>query len=161
MAQDWPKCKHWFQWQSVASLSLLCHCANPLPLEKIKFPRQVLFMNADRIHIWIYFDGSKQAVGPSVIIQNFLPDGTVVSRLLCNKSRLCTAQTGSTAPRAELTACLISSRVYSLIKDQLREFLEQFQGKVTFLYLRGQSYCSPPDKEAGLLIQDLCRLQNS
>ena len=37
LAQDWQKCKHWFQWQSIASLLVLCHCANanatPLPLE--------------------------------------------------------------------------------------------------------------------------------
>ena len=37
LAQDWQKCKHWFQWQSIASLLVLCHCVNanatPLPLE--------------------------------------------------------------------------------------------------------------------------------
>ena len=37
LAQDWQKCKHWFQWQSMASLLIVCHCANanatPLPLE--------------------------------------------------------------------------------------------------------------------------------
>ena len=54
-------------------------------LETIEFPRKVLFMNAEQIHIWIYFDGFNQAMGVSVVIQNVLPTGQVISRLLCNK----------------------------------------------------------------------------
>ena len=40
VAQDWPKCWHWFQWQSAASLSMLCHCANPLSLESFNLQWQ-------------------------------------------------------------------------------------------------------------------------
>ena len=41
----------------------------------------------------------------------------------------------NTAPRSELCACLVSSRIYCLIQEQLQTFLEQFEGKVHFQIL--------------------------
>ena len=38
----------------------------------------------------------------------------------------------NTAPRSELCSCLVSSRVYCLIKEQLASFLAEFKGKVSF-----------------------------
>ena len=58
-------------------------------IEEIQFPRKILYMNAASIKIKILFHGSKPCIGVCVVIQNTLPNGQVIIRFLCNKSRLC------------------------------------------------------------------------
>ena len=77
------------------------------------------------------FDGSKDIVGISVVLRSTLPNKKVIYRFLCNKTKL-VADDVTTAPRSELTACLVSSRVYSLIKEELRTFLAEFKGNISF-----------------------------
>ena len=100
-------------------------------MENIEFPRKVVFSSAKSIKFMIYFDGAKSAVGVSVIVKSTFLDGTVRYRLLCNKSKL-TGSDVNTAPRSELCACLISTRIYSLIKQELKTFLSAYEGTVSF-----------------------------
>ena len=41
----------------------------------------------------------------------------------------------NTAPRSELCACLVSTRLYILIMEQLKDFLSVFKGEVEFQIL--------------------------
>ena len=100
-------------------------------METIEFARKVVFAEAEEIRFKIFFDGSKDLVGISVVVRSTLPNKKVIYRLLCNKSKL-VADDVTTAPRSELTACLVSSRVYSLIKEELRTFLAEYKGKISF-----------------------------
>jgi hypothetical protein len=86
----------------IEALGLIIH------LDKIQFTRKSIFMEAKEIKFKVYFDGSKQCIGVSVIVKNTLPNGEVIYRLLCNKSKIC-SESINTAPRSELTACLVST----------------------------------------------------
>ena len=66
-----------------------------------------------------------------MVVRSTLPNKKVIYRLLCNKSKL-VADDVTTAPRSELTACLVSSRVSSLIKEELGTFLAEFKGNISF-----------------------------
>ena len=79
----------------------------------------------------IYFDGSLQAIGVSVVCLSELPNGQKIYRLLCNKGKIL-GNDVNTAPRSELCACLVSTRVYTLIMEQLKDFLENFKGCLAF-----------------------------
>ena len=87
-------------------------------MDKIQFTRKAVFMDAAKIKFKVYFDGSKQCIGVSAVVKNVLPNGKVIYRLLCNKSKIC-GEDINTAPRSELTACLVITRVYILIKEEL------------------------------------------
>ena len=100
-------------------------------MENIQIQRKALFAESTHIKFKLFFDGSKQAVGVSVLVQNILPNNEAVTRLLCNKAKLC-SDSINTAPRSEITACVISTRVKILICEQLAEFLSQFSGQVSF-----------------------------
>ena len=80
-------------------------------MENIQIQRKALFAESTHIKFKIFFDGSKQAVGVSVLVQNILPNGEAVTRLLCNKAKLC-SDSINTAPRSELTACLSENTTY-------------------------------------------------
>ena len=95
-------------------------------LFQIQFQRKAAFSEAKAIKFKIYFDGSKQGIGVSVVVRNTLPNDKVINRLL--ESRL-VGEDVNTAPRSELCACLISTRVYSLITEQLQTFLKEFKGQ--------------------------------
>ena len=82
----------------------------------------------------IHLDGSKSGVGISVVVKSVLPNDEEIFRLLCNKCKL-VGDDVKTAPRSELYACRISTKIYCLIKEQLQTFLEQFTGKVSFQIL--------------------------
>ena len=92
-------------------------------MEKVKFQRKVVFLEAKNVTFKIYFDGSKSGIGVSVVVKSVLPNDEKIFRLLCNKSKLM-GDDVNTAPRSELCACLVSSRIYCLIKEQLQTFLE-------------------------------------
>jgi hypothetical protein len=97
----------------IEALGLIIH------LDNIQFSRKSIFMEAKKFKA--YFDGSKQCIGVSVIVKNTLPNGEVIFRLLCNKSKIC-SESINTAPRSELTAALVSTQVYTLVKEELSEF---------------------------------------
>ena len=103
-------------------------------MEQVEFQRKAVFIQAKEIVFKIYFDGSKEGIGVSVLVKSILPNDEEIFRLLCNKSKL-VGDSVNTAPRSELCACLVSSRIYSLIQEQLQTFLEQFKGKVNFQIL--------------------------
>ena len=81
----------------------------PWQMERVQFARKTAFSEAKAIKFKIYFDGSKQGIGVSVVVKNTLPNDKVINRLLCNKSRL-VGEDVNTAPRSELCACLIMYR---------------------------------------------------
>ena len=101
---------------------------------KGEIPKISGLSRSQKCHIQIYFDGSKSGIGVSVVVKSVLPNNEKIFRLLCNKSKLL-GDDVHTAPRSELCACLVSSRMYCLIKEQLQTFLEQFTGKVSFQIL--------------------------
>ena len=68
------------------------------------------------------------------MVKSVLPNDEKIFRLLCNKSKL-VGDDVNTAPCIDLCKCLISTRIYCLIKEQLQTFLEQFTGKVSFQIL--------------------------
>ena len=88
-----------------------------LTLHEIMFPRRAMYLEGKLIEFALFFDGSPtEHVGVSVIVRNVFRDGTELCRLLLTKAKL----GGSdilTAPRAELMACLMSTRLYVLIKS--------------------------------------------
>ena len=94
----------------------------------------MVFLEAKNVTFKIYFDRSKSGIGVSVVVKSVLPNDEKIFRLLCNKSKLVQDDV-NTAPRSELCVCLVSSRIYCLIKEQLQTFLEQFTGKVSFQIL--------------------------
>ena len=102
--------------------------------EKVQFQRKAAFSEAKAIKFQIYFDGSKQGRGVSVVVRNTLTNDKVINRLLLYKRRL-VGEDDNTAPRSELCACLISPRVYNLITEQLQTFLKEFKGSITFQIL--------------------------
>ena len=81
-------------------------------IKTLEFERKVVFAEAEEVRFKIFFDGSKDLVGISVVVRSTLPNKKVIYRLLFNKSKL-VADDVTTAPRSELTACLVSSRVYN------------------------------------------------
>ena len=112
-----------------------------LTLNQVMFPRRAMFLESKLIEFCLYFDGSPtEHCGVSVLVRNVFHDGTELCRLLLTKARL----GGSdilTAPRAELLACLMSTRLYLLIKDYLSSFLAVFRGKVVFSINGDSSIC--------------------
>ena len=97
-------------------------------IENVQFHRKAIFPEANKVTFKIYFDGSLQAIGVSVVCLSELPNGQKIYRLLCNKGKIL-GNYVNTAPRSELCACLISTRVYTLIMEQLKDFLENFKGE--------------------------------
>ena len=112
-----------------------------LTLNQVMFPRQAMFITAKLIEFALFFDGSPtEHCGVSVIVRNVFGDGTELCRLLLTKAKL----VGSdilTAPRAELMACLMSTRLYILIKEYLSSFLAVFSGEVVFSINGDSSIC--------------------
>ena len=103
-----------------------------LDLNTILFPRRAVFMEAKIIEFLVFFDGSSNDfVGASVLVRNILESGEEICRILVNKSKL-VGNNILTAPRAEMMACLISSRVYCLVMESLQTFLALYSGKVVF-----------------------------
>lgn len=103
-------------------------------VDKMKFPRRVAFIEAVAIEVLVFFDGSLSGVGVSTVIKNIFKDKPPILRLLKNKSRV-TSQDCNTAPRAELLAALIATRVYDILKYELREFIEEYQGDLKFKFI--------------------------
>ena len=112
-----------------------------LTLNQVMFPRRAMYLEAKLLEFCIFFDGSPtEHCGVSVIVRNVLHDGTEICRLLLTKAKL----GGSdilTAPRAELLACLMSTRLYILIKEYLSSFLAAFRGEVVFSINGDSSIC--------------------
>ena len=100
-------------------------------LEKIQLPRQALFFNAKKITFQIFFDGSLQGIACTVLVKNQFQDGRIVTRLLKNKAKV-TSHDCNTTPRSELLSALISSRLYEILKSELKDFIEEFQGEINF-----------------------------
>ena len=94
-------------------------------MDKIKFHRKALFKEAVKTTFKVYWDGSKSAIGVCVIVKSVLKNGKVIKRLLQNKSKI-NSDGENTAPRSELTACLVSTRVYNIIKSKLKIFLDSY-----------------------------------
>ena len=105
-----------------------------IEIEKIEFERKAIFTEARKLTFKFYFDGSLQGIGVSVVCLSELPNGEKVYRLLCNKAKIL-GNDVTTAPRSELCACLISTRLYILVTEQLRDFLNVFKGEVKFQIL--------------------------
>ena len=103
-------------------------------IEKVQFNRKAIFSESNKITFKIFFDGSLQAIGVSVVCLNELQNGQKIYRLLCNKGKIL-GNDINTAPRSELCACLISTRVYTLITEQLKDFLKTFKGEIAFQIL--------------------------
>ena len=103
-------------------------------IKNVQFQRKAIFPEAKKVTFKFYFDGSLQAIGVSVVCLSELPNGKKIYRLLCNKGKIL-GNDINTAPRSELCACLISTRVYTLIMEQLKDFLENFKGEVAFQIL--------------------------
>ena len=112
-----------------------------LTLNQVMFPRRAMFLESKLIEFCLFFDGSPtEHCGVSVLVRNVFHDETEVCRLLLTKAKL----GGSdilTAPRAELLACLMSTRLYLLIKDYLSSFLAVFRGEVVFSINGDSSIC--------------------
>ena len=68
-----------------------------------------------------------------MVVKSTLPNDKVINRLLCNRSPL-DGEDVNTAPRFELCACLISTRVYCLITEQLQTFLEDLKQVLALKY---------------------------
>ena len=103
-----------------------------LDLNTILFPRRAVFMEAKMIEFLVFFDGSSNDfVGATVMVRNILESGEEICRVLVNKSKL-VGNNILTAPRAEMMACLISSRVYCLVMESLQTFLALYSGRVIF-----------------------------
>ena len=98
-------------------------------IENIQFHRKAIFPESKKVTFKIYFDGSLQAIGVPVLCLSELPNGQKIYRLVCNKGKIL-GNDVNTAPRSELCACLISTRVYTLIMEQLKDFLATFKGEV-------------------------------
>ena len=103
-------------------------------MEKVQFQRKVVFLEAKNIKFMIFFDGLKSGIGVSVVVKSVLPNDENIFRLLCDKSKLLEHDV-NTNPRSKLFACLVSSRIYCLIKEQLQTFLQHYTGKVSFQIL--------------------------
>ena len=103
-------------------------------ISHLKFPRQVAFIEATSIDIITFFDGSLTGVGCSTVIRNTFEDGKVITRVLKNKSKICGKEI-TTAPRAELLACLIASRLHDILRYEIGEFLDNYAGKVTVKFI--------------------------
>ena len=103
-------------------------------IEKVQFERKAIFSEAKKLTFKFYFDGSLQGIGVSVVCSNELPDGQKVYRLLCNKAKIL-GNDVNTAPRSELCAFLVNTRLYILIMKQLKQFLSVFKGEVEFQIL--------------------------
>ena len=102
-----------------------------LKMEEVLFARKVCFIDADRIIVMIYFDGSNTALGVSIYVMNIFSDGQIIVRLLKNKIKLI-PKDANTTPRAELLACLICMRLLKTVESDLKHFFELFKGTVTF-----------------------------
>ena len=57
-------------------------------VDKKRFPRRVAFIEASVLEILVFFDGSLQGVGVSVVIKNIFKDKEPIIRLLKNKSKI-------------------------------------------------------------------------
>ena len=75
-------------------------------IETVEFQWKAVFSEADEVRFKIYFYGSKEMIGISVVVRSNFPNKKVAYRLLCNKSRL-VADDITTAPHSELCACLL------------------------------------------------------
>merc|ERR1711879_631641 len=93
-----------------------------------------VFGDASKLDFIFFFDGSLQGVGVSTVVKNTFEDGTKITRLLKNKSKI-TGTDANTAPRSELLACLLATRVYDLLSYELKDFLDNFKGHVTFKFV--------------------------
>ena len=95
-------------------------------MEKIKFQWKALFKEAEKTIFKIYWDGSKSGIGVCVIVKSVMKNGKVIYRLLQNKSKI-NSDGENTAPRSELTSCLVSTGVYSIMKTELKSWLVHIQ----------------------------------
>ena len=68
-----------------------------------------------------------------MVVKSTLPNDKVINRLLRNRSPL-DGEDVNTAQRFELCACLISTRVYCLITEQLQTFLEDLKQVLALKY---------------------------
>ena len=103
-----------------------------LELNTVLFPRRAVYMEAKLIEFLVFFDGSSNDfVGASVLVRNVFENGEEICRILINKSKL-VGNSILTAPRAEMMACLISSRLYCLVMESLQTFLGLYTGTVVF-----------------------------
>ena len=107
-------------------------------ISKLKFPRQVAFIEATSIEIITYFDGSLTGIGCSTVIKNMFENGKTIIRLLKNKCRVA-GKDITTAPRAELLACLIATRLHDTLKYDLSEFLNAYTGKISVKFIGDSS----------------------
>ena len=102
-----------------------------LKMEEVLFARRVCFIEADKVVVMVYFDGSNTALGVSIYVMNIFSDGQIIVRLLKNKIKLIPMD-ANTTPRAELLACLICMRLLETIESDLKYFFEIFKGEIVF-----------------------------
>ena len=105
-----------------------------LNMGDFKVPRQCVYGDAQEIDFIFYFDGSLSGCGVSTVVKNVFADKEPILRVLKNKSKI-TGADCKTAPRSELMACLLASRVYDVLNVELKEFLDEFTGKVKFQFV--------------------------
>ena len=103
-----------------------------LTLNRILFPRRAIYLESKIIEFCLFFDGSPtEHCAVSIIVRNIFHNGTEICRLLLAKAKLGGVDV-MTAPRAELLACLMSTRLYILIKEYLQTFLALYKGETRF-----------------------------
>ena len=105
-----------------------------LNMGDFKVPRQCVYGDAEEIDFIFYFDGSLSGLGVSTVVKNVFADKEPILRVLKNKSKI-TGADCQTAPRSELMACLLASRVYDVLNVELKEFLDEFKGRVKFQFV--------------------------
>ena len=93
----------------------------PWQMERVQFARKTAFSEAKVIKFKIYFDGSKQGIGVSVVVRNTLPNDKVINRLLCNKSRLVSEDVKYSS---KIGIVCMPNKHPSLITEQLQTFLK-------------------------------------
>ncbi|XP_037909904.1 uncharacterized protein LOC119650835 [Hermetia illucens] len=109
-------------------------------LDKVKIPRHVFAEGVPTsVQIHTFADATEKAYGAAAYVRSTKPEGTVISRLLCSRSRVApiakmtAGMTSLTIPRLELCAAVLAAELASRIKADLK-----IEGATSYLWTDSQ-----------------------
>lgn len=88
-------------------------------LNELSIDRCVISYNPIRIELHGFSDASERAYGACIYVRSIDKDGSIISKLLCAKSKVAPLKT-ITLPRLELSAALILAKLAEKVKSSLR-----------------------------------------
>lgn len=124
MQQLWLHKLNWDQPLPTELAALWKNFVQTLPhIQHIKVPRCVLPTSSTSIRLLGFADASSKAYGCCIYINSATDTNNRSNRLLCSKSRVAPLKNPMTIPRAELSACLLLSK---LVQKVLQAFKHEF-----------------------------------